>query len=62
MPKTIRIQVKALPAKGFNRAGRHWTRETTEAEVTEEQLAQLQAESMLAVLVIDAAGATKAAK
>jgi hypothetical protein len=55
MSKTLKVIVRALPERGFYRAGRHWPRTETEAEVTEEQLVALKAEMNLAVVVVPVA-------
>lgn len=47
-----KIEVRALPAKGFWRAGRYWPHEPTEAEVDEATLERLLVEPMLSVNVL----------
>ncbi|MCL2346460.1 MAG: HI1506-related protein [Desulfobulbus sp.] len=55
-PPADRYLVRALPASGFRRAGRWWPSgagiEVAASALTEEQIAQLLAEPMLAVVAI----------
>lgn len=51
--KKIRVLVTARPEAGFYRCGRHWPASETEAEVSADELARLQAERKLSVRVAE---------
>lgn len=47
MAKKVKLMVKALPKRGFFRAGRYWPPEWTEVEVEPKVAKALEAEPML---------------